>query len=99
MPTGTPSQRAEAPPRRKLRKAHRVHVIEERCKGCRFCIAFCPRNVLELSSAFNEKGYHPPRVKDHDLCSGCQMCYLRCPEFAIWVEAQERTDGGRSEER
>ena len=37
-----------------------VTIIEERCKGCEFCIEYCPRNVLKMSSAFNVKGLSFP---------------------------------------
>ena len=39
-----------------------VAITAERCKGCGFCVEFCPTHVLALSSAFNSKGYHPPHV-------------------------------------
>jgi len=61
-----------------------VHVIVERCKGCGFCVEFCPTKVLELSSAFNSKGYHPPQVVAIDKCSGCDLCGMYCPDFAIY---------------
>ena len=61
-----------------------VHIIEERCKGCGFCIEFCPNDVLELSDKFNLKGYHPPVVVNPEKCVNCSLCQLICPEFAIW---------------
>ena len=61
-----------------------VKIIVERCKGCAFCIEFCPTNVLALSSEFNSKGYHPPEVIDADKCSGCDLCGMYCPDFAIY---------------
>jgi len=65
-----------------------VHIIEERCKGCGYCIEYCPRDVLEISAKFNNKGYHPPRVKKPDLCVNCRYCEIICPDFAIFsVEA------------
>lgn len=63
----------------------RVIVLEERCKGCEFCVEFCPRDVLELSTKFNAKGYHFPYAKAPELCVNCQLCYYLCPEFAIFV--------------
>ena len=61
-----------------------VIIDVERCKGCAFCVEFCPTDVLELSSAFNSKGYHPPQVIAPEKCSGCDLCGMYCPDFAIY---------------
>jgi 2-oxoglutarate ferredoxin oxidoreductase subunit delta len=63
----------------------KIHIVWDRCKGCGFCVEFCPRHVLELSPGFNKKGYHPPRIKNEDECIYCQMCQGICPEFSIFV--------------
>jgi 2-oxoglutarate ferredoxin oxidoreductase subunit delta len=79
-----------------------VHVINDRCKGCGFCIEFCPMDVLEESEKFNAKGYHPPEVSKPEACVNCQLCELICPEFAIYVvdakEAEEKEEGTANEE-
>ncbi len=65
-----------------------VFVIPERCKGCRFCIEFCPEKVLEESQKMNAKGYHYPVVAEGKAgaCVNCAFCKLVCPEFAIYTE-------------
>ncbi|HEY5638668.1 MAG TPA: 4Fe-4S dicluster domain-containing protein [Dehalococcoidia bacterium] len=65
-----------------------VFVIAERCKGCRFCIEFCPEQVLAESAEINAKGYHYPVVAPdkEDTCINCAFCKLVCPEFAIYTE-------------
>ena len=63
-----------------------VHVIEERCKGCGFCVEFCPQRVLVMSKRTNSKGYHPPELTDDSKCINCGLCALLCPDFAIYVE-------------
>jgi 2-oxoglutarate ferredoxin oxidoreductase subunit delta len=61
-----------------------VHILEDRCKGCGYCIEFCPKKVLEFSQKFNAKGYHPPAVVKPDDCVNCHYCEIICPEFAIY---------------
>jgi len=62
-----------------------VKIQESRCKGCAYCVEFCPCDVLALSERFNLKGYHPPEVVIAEACVGCRLCELLCPEFAIGV--------------
>ena len=66
-----------------------VHVIEERCKGCGFCVEFCPQHVIGMAAYTNSRGYHPPEILDDSQCVNCGLCALLCPDFAIYVE-----DGG-----
>ena len=66
-----------------------VHIVKDRCKGCAFCVEYCPKDVLELSEEFNKKGYHPPYVKHPENCVHCQLCEMLCPEFAIWCTLKE----------
>ena len=62
-----------------------IVIIEDRCKGCAFCVEYCPNEVLVLSSRFNAKGYHPPEVIDAEKCVNCGFCRMICPEFAIYT--------------
>ncbi len=73
-------------PETKKAKGPRGVVIlsTELCKGCGFCIEFCPSGVLEFSTEFNSKGYHPPCVVNADACTGCGLCGMYCPDFAIF---------------
>jgi 2-oxoglutarate ferredoxin oxidoreductase subunit delta len=73
----------------------RIYVIKELCKGCGFCVEYCPRDVLELSQEFNKKGYHPPVAIHEENCVSCGLCELICPEFAIYAELIE--EGGEGE--
>jgi len=66
-----------------------IHVIEERCKGCGFCVEFCPRGVFIISTRANLKGYHPPEITDSSQCADCGLCALLCPDFAIYIESSE----------
>jgi len=69
-----------------IRSRHnQISVIEERCKGCGFCIEFCPQHVLHKSKEMNSKGYHTVYVSNSDKCTGCNLCSMICPDFAINV--------------
>ena len=72
-----------------------IHILVERCKGCGFCVEYCPRQVLKLSEEFNSKGYHPPLVIDADKCVNCKLCEAICPEFAIYCVSLEEKEGGQ----
>jgi 2-oxoglutarate ferredoxin oxidoreductase subunit delta len=70
--------------KRPKRSRGKVTINIELCKGCGFCIEFCPAGVLERSAEFNSKGYHPPHAINPDTCMGCDMCGMYCPDFAIF---------------
>jgi 2-oxoglutarate ferredoxin oxidoreductase subunit delta len=76
----------------------KIHIDKDRCKGCGFCVEYCPKDVLELSEEFNIKGYHPPFVRDEDACVYCQLCETICPEFAIFVTIKEEEEEGEKGE-
>ena len=72
-----------------------IEIVSDRCKGCSFCIEFCPRHVLAKSKDFNKKGYNPAMVANPEDCANCRTCVLICPDFAIKVTATEGgQDGG-----
>ncbi len=76
-------------------------IIADWCKGCGFCVEFCPRHVLVSSEAFNRKGYHPPKVVNPESCKNCDLCEMICPDFAIFTvgapgaEPDEESGGTR----
>lgn len=61
-----------------------VHLTEDRCKGCSYCVVFCPTNALAMGGRLNRKGYHLPELAHPEKCNGCDMCGLYCPDFAIF---------------
>lgn len=72
----------------------RVYIIPERCKGCKICIEFCPREVLVESRQINAKGYHYPQIAPgkEEACVQCDFCTLICPEFAIFTLEDEEDE-------
>jgi len=62
-----------------VRKPAVITVNIEWCKGCEICVAFCPKDVLEMEGG-------KVKVARPDDCNKCMLCELRCPDFAITVE-------------
>ena len=61
-----------------------VVITIERCKGCGFCVEFCPTDALSMGTAMNTKGYHYPDLSAPGSCNGCDICGMICPDFAIY---------------
>ena len=60
-----------------------VYIDKERCKGCGYCVEYCPREVLKMSTELSPKGYLLAAVDDETKCLACGFCEAICPEFAI----------------
>lgn len=63
--------------------ANGKHLVTEPswCKGCGYCVTFCPKEVLALKK---EKVI----IKNPSACTCCGICEMHCPDFAIWVEKE-----------
>jgi len=87
--TITEAQQAEVQPEQQPGRARgRVRVYGKWCKGCGLCVAFCPRQVLEMDTDHHPIVVHPER------CIACGWCVIHCPDFAIVLE---RIDPERAE--
>jgi 2-oxoglutarate ferredoxin oxidoreductase subunit delta len=62
-----------------------IIIDQERCKGCTFCIEFCPKGAIVLSGTLNLKGYFVAQFIDEKGCTGCATCAVVCPEVAVEV--------------
>lgn len=62
-----------------------IHLIKDQCKGCGYCIEFCPKKIFEESEEINARGVHPPKIVDESKCIICSFCTAVCPDFAIFV--------------
>jgi 2-oxoglutarate ferredoxin oxidoreductase subunit delta len=63
----------------------RIVIDAERCKGCAFCLEFCPKHCIEMGQKPNAAGYFYPVFSDPEACTGCAVCREMCPDFAIEV--------------
>ena len=64
-----------------------IKINKDRCKGCYFCIEFCPRDLIVISKTHNKLGYFPAEFDmiNEDRCTGCKTCAIVCPDTAIEV--------------
>jgi len=88
----TSDDRTGTPPRNRRAPRGQVVIDQNRCKGCGYCVAFCPTGVLGLSQGFNCKGYHYPEVLRPEDCAGCDLCGMYCPDFAIYAVRLAKKD-------
>ncbi len=63
----------------------KILIDKQFCKGCRYCVEFCPKGAIRLSTALNSKGYSFAEFDEKKSCTGCATCALMCPETAIEV--------------
>ena len=66
-----------------------VIIDNERCKGCGYCVEYCPREALAMSEKTNLKGYNLAEVVDETRCVNCGLCEVLCPEFAVKLLSSE----------
>jgi 2-oxoglutarate ferredoxin oxidoreductase subunit beta len=80
---------------------YEVLIDKKRCKGCDYCVAFCPNDCISLPKDFTSTtggtsaklgsgfgsgvGYAIPLVTNPERCTGCGDCVWMCPHWAIEV--------------
>lgn len=65
----------------------KVTFREDRCKGCKLCVAVCPKKIVLIrEDILNAKGFHPAGVNEMEKCIGCAFCAAMCPDCVITVE-------------
>jgi len=67
-----------------------IYLDKQRCKGCGYCVEFCPREVLQMSSELSPKGYFLVAVINQNECLACGFCEAICPEFAVKVTQENK---------
>ncbi len=66
-----------------------ININSLMCKGCGYCVKFCPKHILELGKERSDKGYFYPVLQDEKACISCAICALMCPEAAIEVTSDK----------
>jgi 2-oxoglutarate ferredoxin oxidoreductase subunit delta len=62
-----------------------VRINAALCKGCGFCVKFCPERALAMSEQRGPKGDFLPDAAP-ERCTGCITCAQMCPEGAITIK-------------
>lgn len=75
-----------------------ITIVKEFCKGCGFCINYCPQKVYDLSAEMNQKGYYLPSPARMEDCTECGLCDLYCPDFAILLEKTRKKSKPKGKE-
>jgi len=73
-----------------------IHLVKDQCKGCGYCIEYCPKKVFEESDEINARGVRPPRIVDESMCILCQFCTTICPDFAVYVIEKKSDEAHRT---
>lgn len=69
----------------KATRPSKIIINRDLCKGCQYCVEFCPTGALATSDEVNAKGYVLPLVMEESKCLGCGLCEAICPDFSITV--------------
>lgn len=64
------------------------HLRTQWCKGCGYCVKFCPRGALQIGRELNQTGYRHV-VLNEQLCISCGICRTVCPD-CVFVFTEEK---------
>jgi 2-oxoglutarate ferredoxin oxidoreductase subunit delta len=68
-----------------LKTLVKLAIKKDRCKGCGYCVKFCPKNVLKMSDELNARGIHCVGIADLEKCTGCGICAMMCPDVCMEI--------------
>jgi 2-oxoglutarate ferredoxin oxidoreductase subunit delta len=72
-------------------KRGRITIDASRCKGCEYCIIYCPKKCISLSKSINIRGVRYAEFTQPEKCIACNICARVCPE--VCIEVHERKGG------
>lgn len=59
------------------------------CKGCTYCVKYCPKRIIEMGTDRNNYGHFYPVFKNTEACTSCGICAVMCPESALEIVTGE----------
>jgi len=66
-------------------KRGKITIDVKRCKGCEYCIIYCPKKCITLSHDINMLGVRYAEFSNPEACIACNICARVCPEVCIEV--------------
>ena len=63
----------------------KIIIEKDKCKGCEYCIIYCPTKCITLSHAINIRGVHYAEFSQPEKCIACGICARVCPDVCIEV--------------
>ena len=71
----------------------KVEIVAERCKSCGYCVKFCPKQVLEIGTGVNSKGYEYVDAMRRGACAFIQKTADRARLLQAIVDAMAKSRG------
>jgi 2-oxoglutarate ferredoxin oxidoreductase subunit delta len=79
-------------------KKYEIIFDTEQCDGCKLCVEFCPKELLETDdNKFNSRMLHYVVVIAPEDCVGCKQCERMCPTASIFINEIEIMEEERDE--
>ena len=76
-----------------------VVIDPNRCRGCGYCVKFCPRGCIAIpGDKLSAEGYTLAVFSRPENCNACGACGWLCPHFALevykYIDAKPAAAGG-----
>lgn len=73
---------------------NRIVINSNLCKGCGYCLLYCPKQIIKIGENFNAMGFKYAVPNDLEKkCTACKTCAMMCPDAAINVYREEKEEG------
>ena len=63
----------------------KVSIDKEKCKGCQYCVLYCPHKCIEMSKELNKHGVNYAVFVKKQACTQCGICQMVCPDTCVVV--------------